>query len=125
MALTKKKVIENWNDLNKRVVKTIIRTRKKSKEIKNEMEGVGKGETIYQFDANGHIVKTFLSARHLANVLEMPKNTIIGKFYHSVSGCVTIKGIVYYREPRKNAKNNTETTPTTTRKRRSREVTDR
>ena len=120
LAITKKKVIENWNELNRRVVKEKIKAKPK-----DEMKGVGLGgDTVYQFDANGNVIKTFMSLKHLANVVELPKNTIISKFYRSRSGCVTIKGIVYYREPKKNEKHNTKTTSTTTRRGRPKKIRD-
>ena len=120
MAITKKRVIENWNELNRRVVKEKIKT-----QPKDEMKGVRLGgDTVYQFDANGNVIKTFVSLKHLANVVELPKNTIISKFCRSRSGCVTIKGVVYYREPKKHEKHNTKTTPTTTCKRRQKKIRD-
>lgn len=125
VGVTRKKVIENWNELNKKSVKYIPKTRYKKHEVKDVLDGVGEGETIYQLSPTGKTVATFKSCRHLANFLGVSKNSIVSKFYNAKAGYVTIKGTMYFREP-KNAKStdNTKTTSATTSGRRSRKVQD-
>lgn len=122
VGITKKKVIGNWNELNKKSVKYINRGLRPADTYKSEYEGVGEGEPIYQLSSTGKTVKIFKSCHHLANFLGMSRNSVISKFYNSKAGYVTIKGIMYFREP-KNA-NNTKTAPTTTRGRRPRKIQD-
>lgn len=122
VGMTRKKVIENWNELNKKSVKYVAKTHRKKYVVKDVLDGVGEGEPIYQLSPSGKTVATFKSCHHLANLLGVSRNTIISKFYNSKAGYVTIKGTMYFREP-KNA-NNTKTTSTTTRGRCKRKVQD-
>lgn len=121
VSVSKKRVIENWNELNQKSVKYVNKVFRPAEPCKNEYDGVGEGEPIYQLSPTGKTTKVFKSCHHLANFLGMSKNTIVSKFYNRKSGYVTIKGIVYFREP-KNDRNNTETTPKTTRRGRPRKV---
>lgn len=106
VGVSKKRVIENWNELNKKSVKYIPKTHNKKREGKDVLDGVGEGETIYQLSPSGKTVATFKSCHHLANFLGVSRNSVISKFYNSKAGYVTIKGIMYFREP-KNANNKT------------------
>lgn len=125
VGVTKKRVIDNWNRLNEKSVKYINRALRPTDTCKDEYDGVGEGEPIYQLSPTGEAVKIFKSCHHLANFLGKSKNSIVSKFYNSKTGYVTIKGIVYFREP-KNAKStdNTKTTSTTTRRGRPRKIQD-
>jgi hypothetical protein len=125
VGVSKKRVIENWNEMNKKSVKYVNKIFRPAETCKDEYKGVGEGEPIYQLSPTGKTVKIFKSCHHLSNFLGVSKNSIVSKFYNCKTGYVTIKGIKYFREP-KNAKStdNTKTTPTTTRRGRPRKVQD-
>jgi hypothetical protein len=125
VGLTPKKVVENWNILNVRGTKYIPKKARVEKPKKDELDGVGdNGEPIYQLSPKtGLAIKEFKSCHHLANAIGRSKNSIVSKFYRATTGKTVIDGKIYFREP-KNARNNTETTPKTTRRGRKRKVQD-
>jgi hypothetical protein len=125
VGISKKRVIENWNEWNKKSVKYVNKALQPEETCKDEYKGVGTGEPIYQLSPTGKTVKVFKSCQHLSNFLGVSKNSIVSKFYNSKTGYVKIKETTYFREP-KNAKstNNTKTTSTTTRRGRPRKVQD-